>query len=568
MSTLRQITARHVREAGPGSHVRSLPSITFGLSWARFLMPSLLDVLFVVLLCATVGFLGPLLLSDSDIGWHIRNGDHILFTHAVPQQDYFSYTMPGRTWYAWEWLYDVIVSVIHGAAGLNGVVLLSACIFALTIALLFRFALKTSGSLPVAIILTLFSTAACSIHLLARPHLVTWLITIVWFQSLDSYQRGERKNLLLLPVIMLLWVNLHGGFLIGLSLTCLFLAGSLWTFFSCNGAEPAVRATVRLRHLSLILALSLAATLLNPYGTRLYSHLYRYLGNSFLMDSISEFLSPNFHLLQLKAFALLLIAAVVALSLNQARTRMLDLLIVVFAFWSGLYATRNIPIAAILLTPTIAPMLATAVRRVQDDKDVKSWLRELASTVDRFSTRMGAMELRSKGHAIPTLALALLVSTVGSLGSHKETALHFDPKIMPVEAADYMSAHNIHDHFFSPDDWGGYLIYRLYPDVHLMVDDRHDFYGEAFMRDYLNTIHAGPGWSKMLDAQNVTWVLIPHDCPLASVLRASDAWEVEHEGHTALLFARKPHSPVNTDRQASTRLQKVWPIPEPRIEGE
>ena len=88
---------------------------------ARYFLPSLADIVFSSLLFAAFGALGPTLLGDADIGWHIRNGDHILATHSVPRTDYFSYTMAGRPWYAWEWLYDIIVSKTHSRAGLDGV---------------------------------------------------------------------------------------------------------------------------------------------------------------------------------------------------------------------------------------------------------------------------------------------------------------------------------------------------------------------------------------------------------------------------------------------------------------
>lgn len=517
-------------------------------------MPSLADVLFVVLLCATATLLGPFLLSDSDIGWHIRNGGHILATHSVPHTDYFSSTMAGQPWFAWEWLYDLIISTIHSVAGLDGVVLWSGLIFALTMALLFRLTLKTSGNLPISILLTLVSAAASSIHLLARPHLITWLLTLVWFQQLTSFQRDERKQVLVLPVLMALWVNLHGGFLLGLVLLWLFIAANLWTRCTAACIEPRNRAGARLRHLALILALSLGATLLTPYGVRLYAHLYGYLGNTFLMDNISEFLSPNFHLLQVKCFALLLVAAIAGLALGKSRRSAVGLLIIAFAAWSGLYATRNIPFAVILLAPTIAPFLSAAIHGAIEESDLAAWLRAIAQKLDSFSARMSTVELRARGHLLPLLVMIVLLGNLLGLAARKETAQRFDARIMPVQAAEYMAAHDIRGHFFSPDSWGGYLIYRLYPDVRLLVDDRHDFYGEAFMREYLNTLHAGPGWAAWLDAKRANWVVVPPECPLASTLRVSSAWNLVHEDATALIFARR--SPLVTGAGDSGALQE------------
>ena len=503
-------------------------------------MPSIADIVFVALLCAIFGFLGTQLLGDADIGWHIRNGQHILSTRSVPTTDYFSYTMEGRPWYAWEWLYDVLVAGIHAAAGLSGVVLFSALIGALTFALLFRNAMRSSGNLLVAGGLTALAAVAASIHLLARPHMVTWLFTLIWFQQLDSFQRGKRKSLFLLPALMLLWVNLHGGFLMGIAITGLFLAGNAITWIITSSSETRSLAQGRMRHLGLTLLLTLAATVITPYGFRLHAHLYEYLGSTFMMNNIQEFLSPDFHLFQVKAFALLLILALLALVLQTRKASVTDFLVIAFSAWIGLYAVRNIPISAMLLTLTVAPMLGESFRSAGQDMGIAPWLHNLATKIDGFSARMQVMDQRCNGHVLSAVVALLLVVGAGTRGASalNAQALHFDEKHMPVQAAEFMAAHNIRDHFFAPDSWSGYLIYRLYPDVHVMMDDRHDFYGEKFVRDYLKVAQAAYGWREVLDANRVNWVLVPPDSPLASTLKETTDWKLVHDDGTAILFER------------------------------
>ena len=78
-----------------------------------FLLPSITDLIFIILLVAmSSGALAPRLLGDASIGWHIRNGEQMLRTHSVTRTDPFSVTMGGHTWYAWEWLYDVVIAGI------------------------------------------------------------------------------------------------------------------------------------------------------------------------------------------------------------------------------------------------------------------------------------------------------------------------------------------------------------------------------------------------------------------------------------------------------------------------
>jgi hypothetical protein len=331
------------------------------------------------------------------------------------------------------------------------------------------------------------------------------------------------------------WVNLHGGFLVGVALLALAIAANLCTRYTAASPESRRHTRERLRHLSLVFSLTLVATLLNPYGYRLYIHLYSYLGDRFLMDNISEFLSPDFHLVQVKAFALLLIASLVALAVKKNRTGPLDVLVLGFSVWIGLYATRNIPIASILLTLTIAPILGGAIRELTHDGGRAEWLRKLAEKSEGFSSRIIATDGRLRGHAFAAFATVTLV--VAGLRPGR-TELTFDAKKVPVRAAEYMAAHNIRNHFLSPDGWSGYLVYRLYPDVRMMMDDRHDFYGAEYVRDYMKTVRSGYGWRELLDARAVNWVLVPPDYPLANTLKAVPDWKVVYDDGTAIIFAR------------------------------
>src|SRR5256885_13743586 len=173
----------------PKSVDRVAPSSTASKSWQRFLLPSVRDLIFLLAFWALL--IGPLSnrpLADADIGWHIRNGEMILATHSVPQVDSFSSTMHGQPWFAWEWLYDALLGVVHRSMGLNGVVWLAALVMATTFAILFGQLLARGTGLPVAMGLWLLVLGAASIHVFARPHIVSWLFTLLWFVALERWE--------------------------------------------------------------------------------------------------------------------------------------------------------------------------------------------------------------------------------------------------------------------------------------------------------------------------------------------------------------------------------------------
>src|SRR5580698_207670 len=157
---------------------RSIESILTS-RWARILIPSLSDLFFLAILIwlfmssGGAGWQG--LLVDGDVGWHIRSGEYILDHHAVPHVDLYSFSKPNAPWYAWEWLTDVLDGGLHRIAGLKGIVLLAAVLIGLFALTLVRRMVSRDTHLFVALIVALLGVGGCSIHFLARPHLMTLL---------------------------------------------------------------------------------------------------------------------------------------------------------------------------------------------------------------------------------------------------------------------------------------------------------------------------------------------------------------------------------------------------------
>ena len=159
---------------------------------------------------------------------------------------------------------------------------------------------------------------------------------------------------------MVVWVNVHGGFLVGFALLAIYWLGAVWQWFSLKGDRfeiilQKIRAGRRARALAFTGVVSAAATLVNPYGFRLQVHIYRYLSNRFLMDHIDEFQSPNFHYVAQKCFAAVLLLTLVALAAKRREASASQSLVMLFAVYSGLYASRNIPVSSLLLILVIGP---------------------------------------------------------------------------------------------------------------------------------------------------------------------------------------------------------------------
>src|SRR6516164_3461687 len=186
---------------------RTLPRLP-SLTSLAFLLP-------VVLLYWQVG--GPLaLLVERSTGVHVQAGQWILSHHAIPRQDLFSFTLAGRAWCDWEWLSDVLYALLFQVRGLSAIVAFHLALPCLVSVILYRTARLRVGP-TMAFALTCLLMATTTIHWLARPHFFTWLFLGVFSFLLERADvTGDFRLLPALPVLMILWVNLHPGFVVGL----------------------------------------------------------------------------------------------------------------------------------------------------------------------------------------------------------------------------------------------------------------------------------------------------------------------------------------------------------------
>ena len=515
----------------------------------RVLLPPARDIIFIFLFWSLLaGTLSNRPLADLDIGWHIRTGEQILITHTLPRSDPYSSTMLGQPWYAWEWMYDVSLGILHHYCGLNGVLWLCAVLVASTFTILLSQLLKRGTGLLLAMFLMLLAEAAATIHLLARPHIVSWLFVLLWFLALERWERGTKLPRWLpwfFPASTLLWVNLHGEWVLGLALFAIYIFAAIIESWKSQDPFVAVALAHRARSMMWAWGGAVLATFANPYGWRLHEHIFYYLSNRYLMDRISEFRSPNFHFWAPRCYALILALTVLAFASHRGRVRISHLLVSLLAAYIGLLSARNLPISSILLVLIIGPMLWERFVALTEAPGAWRWVRLRAAGIAGFSGRMSAQELHLHGHLWPVLnaVAALLVCLQGGwFGSRQVIHAQFDPKLVPAAAVSFLGKEPSTEPVFSKDSWGGYLIYRLYPRRLVVIDDRHDLYGANRIGQLLVLMQGEPQWRQTLDNLRIHTVLLPVGSTLASLLRElPQEWPIAYEDQRAVVFEKRLH---------------------------
>jgi len=504
------------------------------------LMPSMTDMAFVMPLVFLFGGMkgARTLLGDGDTGWHLRTGEWILAHGRVPDRDIFSFTRSGQPWFAWEWLWDVLFGWLHLHFGMAAVVLGSSLVLALTFALLFRLARRESGDALVALACTLVAAAASAGHWLARPHLFTMLFTVVFSAILEravNAPAGARKLLWLLPPLMVLWTNLHGGFFVGVLLTGVYAAGQFAVLLRETSVAERRAALLGGRRYAWAAAGCALATLVNPYFYRLHVHIAKYLGDGFYRGNIMEFQSLNFQGAQARYLEILLLAGAAAAFGRLRRGQLAWPLL--FVLWAhlALYSARNVEIFALLAAAPAAGIVAQGVRRAPAFHWA-GWLRRGLDALRGLAQELSSFDGVPRWHLASVAALAALAAALYAPRAPSGYRAEFDPKTYPVAAAGMLQRAGLFRGVFTEDLWGGYLIYRQYPLVRVFMDGRSDFYGAEFARQYIQAMEVHAGWEQYLGRYRVDTVLLPPDAPLAGALRQSHNWRLIYDDGVAVIF--------------------------------
>ena len=505
------------------------------LRWYVRLMPSLSDFAFILPLFLLFGMLtGPTyLLSDGDTGWHIRTGEWIIQNHRVPSIDFYSFTMQGRTWFAWEWAWDVVTAGIHSFAGLAGVAFLNVLLICLSAVLAFRLIRRYSENDVLAFAFTMLAVCGSMIHWLARPHLVSWVFALVFSHVILSADQGRSRGLLFLPPLMVLWTNLHGGFSVGIVLLLTWAVGEALQATFNN--ERLSLATYRraLNYLGCA-ALCGIASLVNPYGWELHKHVVGYLRDSTLLDNISEFQTISFHNPGCIFFeCMLLIGIAAAFWCFSNKQLALGLTVLIWAH-AALFSGRNIPLFMLLSAAPAALMTQELLMRLGSTR----LLAAISQPAREICWDLRQVERISRSYLLS--ALALLFVAAGMAGGKGVFHSEFNPKNFPLRALAMVRSEHF-KHLFTCDQWADYLLYSD-PSQPVFFDGRSDFYGGGMVKRYQHIMTAQYDSVDLLNKFTIDGVLVKTDAPIAMLLKRSPDWKLLYDDGDAIVFAaRKLH---------------------------
>jgi hypothetical protein len=468
-------------------------------------------------------------IPPQDFWWHMATGRLIIQEGAIPAVDTFSYTQAGTPFYNQGWLAQVLLYGLYNLGGVHLILVVQSAVITLAYGLLLWLCIRRSGAVRLSVAVLLLTLPLVFDNWNVRPQSYAFPLFMGFLFILTSWRTGHSQGrhglLWLLPLLMALWVNIHGSFVLGGVLVAMTFGGeAVRRLFSRPPPDAEASAAPPLRVLFFWSALTAAALLLNPRHIEVVAYVRDLLSTSTVTDLVTEWAPPTTRELTGRIFFLTAMVSVLILSYARRPPDPIDMLLVGAFFWLALSAERHIVWFGMLLAPLLATQAASLV-----------------------APREGAPRRSAAGLPAMNAALIGLLGLLLLLGlPWVKPHLGLPPEIGRLIAAETPVAAVEHlrdtpeparpERLFHTMGAGSYLIWAA-PEQPVFIDTRIELYPLEQWRDYI-ALNAGRNVEELLADYHIDGLLLNNEqqAALLEYVEAAPAWEVRYrdEWHTYL----------------------------------
>jgi len=472
---------------------------------------------------------------QTDFWHHLARGRVIVTQGDILNHDIFTYTVPGQGFQDANWLTQVIYYGLFSAGGLPLVQFVNSLTLAVVLGILVWFCWRVSGSVRLAALLGGFTFFGIWQVLVIRPQTFSLLLFIILYGVLDASAR--RPWLLVVPPIILgLWANMHGGFPIGFLPIGCFLLAAAWEAWRAKGWEAA-----RDRYpwaLGACLLASLLATLVNPYGWRVYEYVAT-VSTVAAGRPIQEWQPPGLFQVIGKVWAASVLLLIASFGWSPRRPSARDLILVVCFFPPSCSAIRMVPWWLLIVAPIVAAQLAAALG--------EKWLRhpedeQPSAMAGVFVALFGLIALVSTPLMEPVGPVAQLMKEMKRDRRTEDDLEALVRQHLPAEVEPGQG------NIFSRLEWGEYLGWALQPaGYRVFIDGRIEIFPAPVWDEYMGLTRGQANWQEILDHYGVRYLILEEKDPdtpdrptfLLTQVRQSKKWKQVGQQGNAILFERQ-----------------------------
>ncbi|MDD5566285.1 MAG: hypothetical protein PHG31_05300, partial [Candidatus Omnitrophica bacterium] len=434
-------------------------------------------------------------LYDLDIWLHLKTGEIIAHTHAIPCRDIFSFTVAGKPWIDHSWLFQVVVYALYSLWGADGLIFLQSTVItgAFFILLLAGLHLARSFLEPAAFVLLAAYASLSRFNI--RPEIFSLFIFAGYLYMLTAYL--ESKKIWYVVLLQVIWVNLHGYFFLGPLLVLLFLTAEFLrrhlTFLPWQWQEASALSDAAYRRLKKLCLVVLAAGTINPNGIR---------GLLYPLSILKEALAGKAHIflqhiqelqptlqtvtyLQNTYFYLLMVGICGLLFIvNIKRASMRDIVLLVLFFIFS-QTVRHVAFFAFVAYVFILRYLVATIAGIASHITLKASSKTAPYFLARYALAVFLVFIMAtRSHAILTQRYYDFTTR-----QFKSDLSGINAQSYPERAADFLLTHGMKGNVFNDFDSGAYLIGRTYPHNRIFIDGRTELYGQAFFKKYLDMLN-------------------------------------------------------------------------------
>src|SRR5579862_7568175 len=456
---------------------------------------------------------------DPDIWWHVKTGQMILATWHWPTVDAYSFTVHGQPWIAYEWLGEAVMGIAARIGGLRGLDALLIALGGAVMIALYAFGTIRSGSSKAGFAAAAVLASLATPSFTMRPQMLGYLFLVLTLTALELFRQGKQWAIWFLPPLLLVWVNTHGSFIIGLGVILVYLVCGLKEF-RVGGIEAKKWTPKQRVRLELVFLLCLAVLPITPYGTRLAVYPFDMaFAQPINVANILEWQPMPFNIAGGKLFLVIIVAFFAAQMLMRVTMEAGDVALFFGGFVMACLHRRFL----LLFVPFFAPVAAALLAR---------WLPPYEKRIDHFVLNAALM-------AAAIFGMVRYFPKAADLA--KITA-----ETYPVRAVEFLRKHPVSGPMYNTYAYGGYLVGK-YPEQPVFIDGRGDLYERAgIFGEYLAVAELKPAAFRILDIHKIQACLLNRQEPLATVLESMPGWEKRYSDGVSVLFVRLAQPSVPT----------------------
>ena len=467
-------------------------------------------------------------IAPNDFWWHMAVGRDILANGNIPAVDIYSYTMAGQPYLSYQmfWLMDIWLYGWYSLGGAELVLFIQSLIITGTYLLIMLLCWRISNRWGVTSFCLIFTIVLGIYAWNVRPQAISFLIGAIFLYGIYAYRRQPRLRwLLVFPIGMLVWVNSHGSFPVGLLLLGIWLGDELWQVYLFWQEKKRLHLN-RLFIPLAVLAVTTGVCVANPRGIGILSYLMTMASNPAVQNTVPEWSPPNFNTPNGPLFFTSILFTAVVLARSPRRPSFFQLACFVAFAALGLWTTRGVVWFGLITAPVLADHIST-FRVIETLSSDQRKVRKNLQLVN-----FGILFLL---FGLSFISLPWFRSRLPMRPGYRSLIT----RDTPVDAVEFLVEHQPQGKIFNDMAFGSYLIWAAHPKYQVFSDPRIELFSQEIWDDYKLISHGRPGWREKLDEYGIQTLIVNPDeqDTLIEEVGKSAHWQLIYQDDTAVVFS-------------------------------